>query len=75
MNKRNAFVFIAGLTALIGCHSTPETPPKPTEFLFAVTNNFVSYDGKEESYYKLIHECDVVECRNEKGDFVPLKLD
>lgn len=75
MNKRNAFVFIAGLAALIGCNSTPETPLKPTEFLFTVTNNFVSYDGKEESYYKLIHECDVVEYRNEKGDFVPLKLE
>lgn len=75
MNKRNALIFAASLTALIGCNSTPETPPKPTEFLFAVTNNFVSYDGKEESYYKLIHECDVVEYRNEKGDFVPLKLE
>lgn len=75
MNKRNAFVFIAGLAALIGCNSTPETPLKPTEFLFTVTNNFVSYDGKEESYYKLIDECSVVEYRNEKGDFVPLKLE
>lgn len=75
MNKRNAFVFIAGLAALIGCNSTPETPPKPTEFLLPVTNVFLSFDGKEESYYKLLNDCNDVEYRNEKGDFVPLKLE
>ena len=75
MNKRNAFVFIAGLAALIGCNSTPETPPEPTECLFAVTNVFLSFEGKEESYYKLLNDCNDVEYRNEKGDFVPLKLE
>lgn len=75
MNKRNALIFIAGLTALTGCNSTPETPPKPTEFLLPVTNVFLSFEGKEESYYKLLNDCNDVEYRNEKGEFVPLKLE
>ena len=67
MNKRNAFVFIAGLTALTGCISTPETPPKPTEFLLPVTNVFLSFEGKEESYYNSSMTVTMLNTETKKG--------
>ena len=67
MNKRNSFVFIGGLAVLTVHNSTSETPPEPIECVLAVMNNFASHGGKEESFYKHIHDCDLVEYRNEIG--------